>query len=92
MKTSRLFLTFAFAAVAGIVGCSVEVTTTAPASLVVTGSSDKTSSGTATGTASKLAGEISINGSSTVFLIADAAQEAFKELHPGVQIGLGEGP
>ena len=92
MKNVGPVLSLLLVAAFGMVGCSVEVVSTPP-------ETKSTGTPVANGAAAigaekseaKLSGEIAIAGSSTVFLIADEAKEAFSALHSDVKIGLGEG-
>lgn len=90
MKTFGLTLGLLLAGAVGLVGCSVEVvsTPTKPAAVPSANGAAHTNGAKAE---EKLSGEISIAGSSTVFLIADEAKEAFSALHAEVKVGLGEG-
>lgn len=79
-------------AVLNLGGCSVEVVST-PTDSKSAGSPSANGTAHANGAKAedKLSGEIAIAGSSTVFLIADAAQEAFRAIHPDLKIGVAEG-
>ncbi len=92
MKILGLNLGLLLAIVAGMAGCSVEVVST-PKELKSKETSVSNGAVQATDSKAeeKLSGEIAIAGSSTVFLIADEAKEAFSALHTDVKIGLGEG-
>ena len=91
MKTFR----FAFGLMLAVVsfsGCSVEVVSTPTDSKSADSpAANGTAHANGAKAADKLSGEIAIAGSSTVFLIADAAQEAFRVLHPDLKIGVAEG-
>jgi phosphate transport system substrate-binding protein len=68
-----------FAALAFIVGCETKDAPT-------TTSNAQTSSATNSGDASKLTGEVNIDGSSTVLPISAAMSEGFQGKQPGVQV------
>ncbi len=92
MRRNGFGLSLLLLAVLGLVGCSVEVVST-PTETKSTGSPNGNGANHtgSTKVEEKLSGEIAIAGSSTVFLIADEAKEAFSALHSDVKIGLGEG-
>ena len=92
MKTFGCTLGLLLASAVGLVGCSVEVVSTPTAAKVTdTPAANGTVHANGVKAEDKLSGEIAIAGSSTVFLIADEAKEAFSALHSDVKIGLGEG-
>ena len=78
--------------VVGLLGCSGEVVST-PTEAKSNGTPAANGAANSNGAKAeeKLSGDIAIAGSSTVFLIADEAKEAFSALHSDVKIGLGEG-
>lgn len=92
MKKTGVICGLLMAATFGIVGCSVEVVSTPtdkkPADVPAANGTNHVAGATAE---EMLSGEIAIAGSSTVFLIADEAKEAFSAIHTDVKIGLGEG-
>lgn len=92
MKNTGVIYGLLMAATVVFVGCSVEVVSTPtdkkPADVLAASGANHVGG---TKSEEKLSGEIAIAGSSTVFLIADEAKEAFSALHSDVKIGLGEG-
>lgn len=92
MRRNGLGLSLVLLGFVGLVGCSVEVVSTSTETKSAGSlNSNGTNAAGNTKVAEKLTGEIAIAGSSTVFLIADEAKEAFSALHPELKIGLGEG-
>ncbi len=92
MKNVGLALSLWVVAAIGLVGCSVEVVSTPTETKPAASPAEKgTAAASREKSEEKLSGEIAIAGSSTVFLIADEAKEAFSTLHSDVKVGLGEG-